>query len=180
MKYLLALLALSLSGCADARPAPVEQYTYRIILPSGALCSATAVAKDVILTAKHCVEGDEKTLTIAGQTVPIGQMAEDGLDHVLIQVGVTFKTWASRGPTPKPGDAVRIYGNADGYEQIYRTGYVMGWAGYQLLMDMNCGLGDSGAGIFNDAGQLVGVVSAVHVGRAYNKFCIAYQLGVLG
>lgn len=180
MKYLLALLMLGLTGCAEARPAPFEQYTYRVIFESGSLCSATAVARDVILTATHCVEKGDTFLVIAGKRVSIGAVIEDGSDHALIQVDVRFKTWAKRGATPKLGDQVRIYGNADGFEQIYRQGYVMGWRGAQLVMDMNCGLGDSGAGIFNDAGELVGVVSAVHVGRAYNKFCIAYHLGVLG
>jgi len=179
MKCLFALLMM-LSGCAEARPVPIEQYTYRIELPSGSLCSATAVAKDVILTARHCVEGDEKSLVIAGQTVRIGMMAEDGSDHLLIQLDVEFKVWATRGPTPKAGDELRIVGNADGYIQMLRRGYVMGWDRNQMLMDMNCGLGDSGAGIFNEAGQLVGVVSAVHVGKVTNKFCIAYHLGVLG
>lgn len=180
MKYLPALLALTLSGCAEARPTPVKQYTYRIEFESGALCSATAVAKDVILTATHCVEKSDTSVVIAGRKVSIEAVVEDATDHAWISLDMEFETWAERGPTPNVGDALRIFGNADGYDQIYRTGYAMGWAGNQLLMDMNCGFGDSGAGVFNDSGQLVGVVSAIHTGKNHNKFCIAYQLGVLG
>lgn len=174
MKTLSVLLLASLAGCAGARPS-VERYTYRIGTQDGGLCSATAIAKDVLLTAKHCVGESDTVVYIGGKRYGISHIEADSRDHALLWVDRRFPEWVQRGATPKKGDALSFVGNVDGFDQLYRYGHMAGWYGGAMVLDITCGRGDSGAGVFNESGQLVGVVSAVYAGPIVH-FCISYPL----
>lgn len=174
MKFLATLLLASLAGCADARPS-FERFTYRIGTQDGGLCSATAVGQDVLLTAKHCIGEGDTVVYLGDKRVTVRHIEVDGRDHALLWVDRRFSVWAQRGATPVKGDALSIFGNVDGFEQFYRVGRMSGWYSSAMLMDMTCGKGDSGAGVFNESGQLVGMVSAVYVGPIV-RFCVSYPL----
>lgn len=174
MRTLAVLLLASLTSCADARPS-IERYTYRIGTQDGGLCSATAVGRDVLLTAKHCIEATDSVIYIGDKRVEIKHIETDSRDHALLWVGQRFPVWVQRGATPVKGDALSFIGNVDGFDQFYRSGQMAGWYSSAMVLDMTCGKGDSGAGVFNESGQLVGMISAVYVGPIV-RFCVSYPL----
>jgi hypothetical protein len=53
------------------------------------------------------------------------------------------------------------WGNPQGVPNVYREGYVAAVSGDQIAVDGTICHGDSGAGIFNQQGQVVAVVSAM-------------------
>ncbi len=87
-------------------------------------------------------------------------IANDQNDHVFVRVSIRFPRVAMRGPKPLQGDAVFTHGNPDGYKDLLIRGYVSGWVGTNMELDSNNWHGDSGAAVFNQYGQIVGVVSA--------------------
>lgn len=174
MRETLAVLLVFLAGCASASP-PIDTVTFRIGTIDGGLCSATAVAADVLLTAKHCIKDTDDALLLEGKAVAILRQEADAHDHVLLRLRHNFRAWAKPGPSVKVGQDVQMRGNVEGFNQFYRRGYVAGWYGSALMMDMEIGKGDSGAGIFNMKGELVGVVSAVYKGP-HARFAVAYPL----
>jgi hypothetical protein len=176
MRCLAVLLLFLLAGCANARPS-TEQYTYRIGTQDGGLCSATAVGRSTLLTAKHCVSLTDTVVYVGGKRVAITRIEVDGYDHALLWVQTRFPAWAQRGPSPKKADVIHFFGNVDSFEQLYREGHMSGWYGGAFVLDITCGKGDSGAGVFNEQGQLFSVVSAVYVGPII-RFCVAYPLAL--
>lgn len=174
MRCLSVFLMLLLSGCAGARPS-VERYTYRIGTQDGGLCSATAIAKDVLLTAKHCIGESDTVVYIGDKRVTVRHIETDARDHALLWVDKRFPEWAQFGPSPKVGDEIEFYGNSEGLNQVYRRGYVAAYLGQYMYSDAMVGRGDSGAGIFNSSGQLVGVVSAVHIGEIV-RYAVSFPL----
>lgn len=164
MKSIALLLTLVLTtGCSDApaRDIGVVQGTaLRLEFDKNGVCSGTAVGKDLILTAEHCFEG-ERLVRINGRPANSLRMVKDGKDHVLVKVTVTFKTWARMGAAPKQGDRVRWIGNPAGEANVYREGYVARAEKAGVLVDAQVWKGDSGSGLFNDRGEVVGVVSAM-------------------
>ena len=172
MRTFIAVLLLALAGCASAGPS-AEKYTYRVGMQDGGLCSATAVAANVLLTAKHCLQPSDNFVVLEDRRIPILRVEVDSRDHALVWVGKKFPAWAKRGPAPPKGAALSFFGNVDGFVQLYRTGRMAGWEGGAMVYDMTCGKGDSGAGVFNESGELVGMVSAVYVGPIV-RLCISY------
>lgn len=176
MRCFAVLLLIVLAGCAQARPS-TEQYTHRLGTQDGGLCSATAVGQRTLLTAKHCIKQTDSYVYLGGKRVGVTRIEVDGSDHALLWVDQRFRSWAQRGVSPKKGDPLHFYGNVDGLEQLYRAGYMSGWYGGAFVLEIPCAKGDSGAGVFNEQGQLVSVVSAVYVGPII-RFCVAYPLAL--
>lgn len=169
-----AVLMLAGCGCVSVPPvAPVASVAMQIGMPLGS-CSATAVSAHWILTAAHCVYEGGPVTEVAGKPAKTLDVILDGHDHALVRVDRTFKRWAGiRGALI--GDRVRMLGNPEIFTNIYRSGYVAGINSFPdcpqipglalkactaILFQMVTGSGDSGAGYFNDAGELV----AVHTG----------------
>lgn len=129
---------------------------------TGGTCSGTAVAKDVILTAAHCLQEENSLSFVNNIPVVTIETIEDGSDHVLIRIsGLEFKRWAKIGPLPEQADRVRWIGNPDGLSNMYREGYIVRVDKERIYIDAQGWMGDSGAGLFNDRGRLVGVLSGV-------------------
>jgi hypothetical protein len=155
---LLAILAIFLlAGCA-ALP---QNTAHRVDLKTG-ICSGTAVGTHTLLSAGHCFT-DKHSILIDGKPAAVLNVIPDGADHVLVIVTATFTDIATRGQMPGVGGNVEYWGNPDGLHDIYRRGYIVGPVvvddKYIVLLNANGAGGDSGAGVFNDAGQLVGVIS---------------------
>jgi len=64
-------------------------------------------------------------------------------------------------------DPVYIVGNPLGNKMIYTEGVVAGYTGISVLIQAPCIYGNSGSGIFNSNGELVGLVYALQM---YNGF----------
>ena len=158
MRYLLALLLLTLAGCAEARPEHSAPYAVRLEFQRG-LCSGTVVGKDLILSAAHCFDGN-RLLRIDGEDAYALEIARDGKDHVLARVTKRFTRWASMGPLPEQGDEVSWIGNPAGEFSVYRQGYVARVMPDELYIEAPAFGGDSGSGLFDSRGRLIGVLSA--------------------
>lgn len=130
---------------------------HRLTMESG-ICSGTAVGPDLLVTAQHC--GDIKA--VGGVPVTVEVVERGDRDFVLLRVrGVEFKTWARRGAAPRQGDRLRWWGNPVGEADVYREGYVARVSEGVIVIAAQICKGDSGAGLFNRRGEVVGIVSAM-------------------
>ena len=161
MKLAGLLLLPILAGCSGcATVADIAATAKRLEFASGGVCSGTAVGPDKVLTAQHCVRGDELR-AVGGAQVTATNVASAGLDAVVVTVsGVRFDRWASRGK-PLVGDRVRWFGNPMGEPEVYREGYIAKVSRKGIVVVAAICHGDSGSGLINNKGQVVGVVSAM-------------------
>lgn len=124
-----------------------------------------------ILTATHCVEdGNDITATTThrgGRQLNSGQIvANDGRDHVVIRLERPLKGRPAQiAPMPPPGSPVYIYGNPSDYRFLLRIGHVAGTfkgddGTFYYVMDISGWHGDSGGGIYDQHGNIVGTVHA--------------------
>lgn len=160
-------LAFLVAGCATPMSAVerAHQSTLRLTMDDGG-CSGTAIGPHAILSATHCFLGAH-SLEINGEPVVVTGAISDGNDHTIVFVDRTFADFATRGPAPAQADPVFILGNPGGFRDLYRAGRVAGTSVNgkvrYTVYDLNDFFGDSGSGIFNEQGRLVGVISLVLV-----------------
>lgn len=160
MVRLLALLAVIVTvSCASALSGP-RDHALRIIAtgPEGSIvCGATSVGPDVIETASHCL--GVKLASINGVPVEMVRSEQVGVDRTRVVVtGIRFDSWP-RMAKPAQGERVRWWGQPMGWAFVYREGVVAFVADDGMAVDATICRGDSGSGLFNDRGELVGVVS---------------------
>lgn len=157
MKLIALLLSFLLAGCAEA-PAPVNPRDFTLrVETERSVCSATAVAVDQIETAAHCLASP--LVSIDGKPAKIVSSHATGIDRIRVVVsGVTFTKWAKLGRAAQ-GDHVKWWGQPLGHPFIYREGVVAGVYPDGAMIDATICPGDSGSGLFNAAGELVGVIS---------------------
>lgn len=175
MKWIALLLTLLISGCANAHPADFRDSALRLDLEGGGVCSGTAVAADVILTAQHCTD-HSPIVAINGQSARALKIVKDGHDHVLVRVTMKFKKWARVGSGPLVGDHVRWIGSPAANDNVYREGYVARSYSDEIWLDASSFGGDSGAGVMCADGRLCGVVSA---GKVWTRGAFAFAVTVL-
>jgi V8-like Glu-specific endopeptidase len=169
--FLAALMVFALVRACTAEPSGTV--TARLDFDDGT-CSGTIVAKDVILSAAHCFEDDDPLDKLLGHTtapptsvlvdgykVYIEAIVDDGADHALVKVIFNFKDHATLGTPPAVGGKVHYWGNAAKQTNTYREGYVASYRHGDMLMDINGFFGDSGSGIFDGSGKVVGVISFI-------------------
>lgn len=147
-----------------SRPKPFDAHatTVRVDIGHAGVCSGTVVGAHTVLTATHCLVNGYP-IAIDGEPVYISKQVDDGNDHSLIATDLTFSHIAEFGPMPQAGDAVVIYGNPDGKHDWLQRGFVVGKDksddGKSVdVLDINGFFGDSGAGVFDKDGRLVGVI----------------------
>lgn len=164
MKTLLvSVLCLSLSACANARPSP---YAVRLDFDGG-VCSGTRVGAQIILTAKHCFVGTT-LVAINGQPASVLAISESGEDHVLVKVTQRVRRWARFGLSMRVGDHVSWTGNPAGMNMVYREGVVVSMSDNDIQLQAPVFGGDSGAGVFDKTGRVVGVVTGYRMFRDGN------------
>lgn len=175
MKLVLALLTvvLSLAGCGTppARHVPHDA-TVRIELGETGVCSGTIIGPHAILSATHCF-ADPADIKVDEAKVTVKDRQDDGFDHTILIVDITFPYWAQVldwGLTQ--GDTVAYWGNPGGSHDWYRRGYVVGKdkdddGKEAAILDANGFFGDSGAGVFDTEGRVVGVISLCAFRSAY-------------
>jgi len=147
--------------------ATTHKIEFRPVLGSSH-CSATAIGPQTLLTASHC-ECPSDTIIIDLVPHQILASVRDSFDHTLFMVDEKFTSWATlSNDEMQAGDDVFIFGNPSEFVDLFRKGYVSsypdrlyagGAEANEIYLDFNGFPGDSGAGIFNASGELVGVVS---------------------
>lgn len=162
MRYLLPLLLLlgGWQGCASV-PSHNDLKKTALRLEFGnTICSGTAVGPQTILTAVHCISGE--TVRVNGAPARITEVVQESRDTALVTIaGLALTHHAKRGPRPVQGQSVRFFGNPAGNPDVFRRGYVVRAWTDGIVLDMPVCHGDSGAGILDDRGRVVGVVSAM-------------------
>lgn len=175
MKYALLALLAFVTGCSGCVNAPtrsdLKSTALRLEFSDG-LCSGTSRGPHELSTAKHCVVSGVLT-KVNGVPVKVVGIRETGPDSVIVSVrGVKFTRWPRVGQA-RQGDNVWWIGNPMGASNQLRQGYVSGfWEGDVLIAAATC-VGDSGSGIFNERGELVGIVSRIPTPR-----CSGFVLAV--
>lgn len=168
MKHALALclgILLAVAGCTALVPREraeerVHAATVLLEFTEGGVCSGTMIAPTVLLSAAHCFDDGSTLLAVNRIPVNVESVKRDGADHIWVVLDTAFADFAEVGPEPKQGDEVFIYGNPGGEFDLLRRGYVVGTSnGGMIYLDTRISHGDSGAGVFNRQGQLVGVIS---------------------
>lgn len=169
---LLALVLLTGVGVAIPARAPIrspEHEATTVLGFSDGTCSATAVGADLILTATHCFEGGPLQAVGTQRCTQVGAGVSDGNDHTIIRVSCKQWKWAVMDGHMYVGQQVHWWGYPGGLSDIYRRGYVMGYEQGWTLTDARVFSGDSGSGIFDRRGKLVGVVSTMFsYGETFN------------
>ena len=122
-------------------------------------CSGTIIAPDKVLSASHCFQGG-RLLTVNMVPVNVITYQHDGSDHAVVTLDTTFPSFApiNYGGMAQ-GERVFMYGNPSGQADMLRRGYVSGSVGLGTLLDLPVSQGDSGAAIFNERGEVVGVLT---------------------
>lgn len=178
-KFVLACVAF-LVGCTG-NPIATANSSAVLLTLDDTTCSGTIVGPHAILTAEHCLE-DSKPLAVDGRQVAVNKVLLDKHDHALVLVDQGFRQWATMGIEPSQGDTVFVLGNPGALRDMYRKATVSGYDVYHgktiTMYDMNGYPGDSGSGIFNADGQLVGVISLMNqqTGEGYMKMMASYSL----
>lgn len=158
----LLLAVLALTGCIPVdQEARVKAATAVIETPLAGFCSATYIGPNIVLTASHCILVDSGPIAINGKAGKIISARHDGSDIAVLVVDIPSTAWAKVGRRAKQGDRLFFYGHASGFDRLLRRGYVIGFYDKRTLVDMMVGRGDSGAGVFNERGEVIGVVSSV-------------------
>lgn len=159
---ILALLLLAFAGCGGCVSVAPEfnpkSAAVRLEFANG-ICSGTATGPHEVTTATHCLTG--RLVAINGLPANLTGSRKTGRDVTVIAVDRTFTSWAKwRDSAPVQGERIRYWGNPLGIADLYRVGYVSGFYNSgAVLVDVEIGQGDSGAGVYDDRGDLIGVVS---------------------
>ena len=197
------LLTAACSSCAGVSTRPVEyasvaaairdRSSVRIIAECAdgrtKLGSGVAVSSRHILTADHvtwCDEAEAFGYTVvlfdgSTATMILDRRAGSGVDTaLLVAAGFEhpFRTWASVGAAPRKDDQL-CYTAGDGHLAVRTTHcgpYTSFTAGGEVLdvVAVHGAPGNSGAGIFNEFGELVGILYAGAFRPGYD-YWIAYE-----
>lgn len=163
MRILAALLCVGLAGCAGIQHA--RDTALHIGISGDTSCSATVIGPHAIISAAHCFDWPY-TLTIHGQPVAVKRVMLDGHDHIILFVGMRFGTWSQHAHFGTQGDPVYIIGNPGDLTEQFRHGYIAGQIAVRGELadsyDLRIFPGDSGSGIFDASGRLIGVVSFIY------------------
>jgi V8-like Glu-specific endopeptidase len=130
-------------------------------------CTATAIGPHALLTASHCEKPSNRLRVDGGRAVEIVQIKRDDLDHTILYLkDITFTEWANFSfDGAALGEEVFMFGNPGSFPSMLRRGYFSGVDNSDepiiLLLDMNGFFGDSGSGVFNKNGDLIGVISII-------------------
>jgi|SRR5579859_981248 len=182
--FLAIALLFVLPSCAgnSAVIKAAHKTTHKIrqqTIVEGASCSATAIGVNALLTASHC-ELPTDTIVVDGNLAHVLGIIRDGNDHTIYLLDIAFTDYASFAKAlPEIGDDIFAFGNPSGFTDLFRRGTVAGITNAdgnfleELLGDDGDGVpqakkyyfdfngwpGDSGAALFNQAGEILGVIS---------------------
>lgn len=178
MRALVLAFALVLAACASQPPVPpptpleARGLSVKLDFEFG-YCTGTSIETPlevtVILTAGHCVEDRNITeMEVDGEEATITQTILDGRDHAILVTDLPPRAGARLAPPPRVTERVYFWGNSR-FEDLFRRGTVakvepephslMPDVPNWVIIDAQAAPGDSGSGIFDQNGKVVGVLS---------------------
>lgn len=175
MRYL--FLALLLTSCGAVQPLvdalPSDTPTRVIYGQSGMQCSTVVVDPHMAITANHCVRdsGGAIVIVLPAGPVPVAQaLSHDSLDlAILVTKDAMGGPYAKLGPVPAPGQMASVEGY--GCDRVVPTipkfsqrpvqFLVVDPLSSDLVFKGRACKGDSGGGVYNEAGELVGISSTI-------------------
>lgn len=200
MKKLLIAAAIALGGCAPQDHVPtrseveatrrdvvahVEMCTIALVRqgPDGEVepyCGGVWIGPTKILTALHCVLGEDGTLWVQASSAKEPVWAEFlagdvRTDLALLETSSTNRHLVARLPSKEPlsGDPVHIVGHTQGFPWTYASGAVAAVRSHAvgprggtlsaLQISAPVWFGNSGGGAWNETGELIGISSWVSV-----------------
>ena len=158
-----SVVVVPLAVSEPNKTAPKDRKSSVRIVTGSGICSATKIAPKVLLSASHCFHTETKILIVGDKPAIVVHIVADDNDHALVLLDeIVLEDLAALGPAPKEGDSIHYWGNPYVFTMLLRRGYVSGFDNVNTIYDINGYHGDSGAGVFNDKKQLVGVISYIH------------------
>lgn len=175
MTRILALclgIVLGMAGCVSMFPTDtVERRTHGhsvlVEFIGDGHCTGTKLGRHTLLIAAHCVNTYPGAVLVDGVPTNISRTHLDGGDQARIEVEITFDSWAVIGKPAGMGDRIFFFGNPAILRDVLRRGYIAGERDGLLIADITVGHGDSGSAVFNDRGEVIGVVSGYYQDRAF-------------
>ena len=160
------LLLAFLAGCSGCVSVPshsdLRATALRLEFGPTAMCSGTAISADTLITAQHCLKEGGPLRKVNGQPVTVLGYGKDKHDTLTVRIkGMVFKHWARMGLPLTQGEHVRWWGNPAREPDVYREGYVVRARTDEVLIDAQGFGGDSGSGIFDEQGRLIGVLTGM-------------------
>ncbi len=163
MRTLMTLVALALPTALPA--GTPEQSVVKIKFPSGSFCSGVSVSDGLVLTAEHCGFEDNVTVIFRDGTTIKADGVYDPPKQSRDQVTVyRLKDAAPHSVAvatkrPSRGDSVRSIGYPGGKFSTVE-GKITSSSSQLMFADFWILEGNSGGGLFNKDGNLVGIASA--------------------
>lgn len=181
-RFILALV-LFLCACAAVDPSSVYRKTLSStvkIEDDSGLGSGVIINPHCVLTAKHVATKDrQQTIQTQDGKVyyVVAYFLSEYSDVAVVCVAETFTAEPVHIRTNMPPQyaAVFVLGNPLGIDNVLTTGHYQGTDGFTAPIAW----GNSGGGVFDEAGSLIGIVSALHVKRIENYVFIFPNLGIM-
>jgi V8-like Glu-specific endopeptidase len=184
----LSILTVTSGSCKPVSPVKsAHDASYHIsfvTVTDGDMCTATAIGPHALLTATHCeLPTDDVVIAVQNDTDDnddIGHIVKrirDKADHTILFIsGQSFPSWVSVNLDDplEQNENVFSIGNPAEWTDVFYRGYIQGTqvdhsleAAFglgtpdEVLLDIQVWHGDSGAGVFNDKGELIGVLTGM-------------------
>lgn len=179
------VLLLQQAPVPSTTPAPVNGQA-SVLLVRGKLVgthvhqgSGVVMAPQIVATNAHVVEGaHELTVSQGSTTWPVSEVRVDrGRDLCLLTVpGLTVPPVELAEEAPEPGQTVLVVGYPGGRGPVVSKGRLRGiWhhrEGHLLQSDALVRPGNSGGGLFNEAGRLLGLTTLTFASNPRLNFSV--------
>lgn len=168
-----------------------------MILSNGGLCSGTLIDKDLILTAAHCVyhlrpvhvSWHEKPKDFEpARVIALNTKADLALIQLQVASSRKVLSLVPQGKRMPEGSPIATIGHPSigrlfenppfdlDMTYLISAGVISGWTQDDFISDMSVSPGNSGGPVFNEDGQVIGVVSRKRVDRFVGSIGLSASL----
>lgn len=130
-------------------------------LASGTTIEGAPPGRTWVVTNRHVVAVWQEKILLHGKTYPAKLLNVSEVDDVaLVEIDASLPASPLAKTDPERGVVVKLQGNGQrsgGFDKV-RVNKLTSVRRQQLLTDMFISPGDSGSGLLNDSGELVGVI----------------------